>query len=79
MYASCASSQSSNCWLFSEGLASTSLVGNPREWFNFLEEQQHHAYSGACIAPPMQPIALDVSMRVSSTNFFFPNYLNWEQ
>src|SRR5580700_3365437 len=50
MYASCASSRSSSCWLPSEGLTSTSPVRNPREWFNFLEEQQHHAYSGARIA-----------------------------
>jgi trehalose 2-sulfotransferase len=27
--------------LLSEGLASTSLAGNPREWFNPIEEQQH--------------------------------------
>jgi LPS sulfotransferase NodH len=33
----------SGSWLFSEGLASTSLAGNPREWFNTLEEQQHRA------------------------------------
>ncbi len=33
----------SGSWLLSEGLASTSLAGNPREWFNTLEEQQHRA------------------------------------
>lgn len=33
----------SGSWLLSEGLASTSLAGNPREWFNILEEQQHRA------------------------------------
>jgi LPS sulfotransferase NodH len=33
----------SGSWLLSEGLASTSLAGNPREWFNTVEEQQHRA------------------------------------
>lgn len=33
----------SGSWLLSEGLASTSLAGNPREWFNTLEEQQYRA------------------------------------
>src|ERR1035437_6070169 len=33
----------SGSWLLSDGLASTSLAGNPREWFNPLEEQQHRA------------------------------------
>src|ERR1700693_1244971 len=33
----------SGSWLLSEGLASTSLAGNPREWFNILQEQQHRA------------------------------------
>jgi LPS sulfotransferase NodH len=33
----------SGSWLLSEGLASTSVAGNPREWFNILEEQQHRA------------------------------------
>jgi LPS sulfotransferase NodH len=33
----------SGSWLLSEGLAATSLAGNPREWFNILEEQQHRA------------------------------------
>ena len=29
--------------MLSEGLASTALAGNPREWFNPVEEQQHRA------------------------------------
>jgi LPS sulfotransferase NodH len=33
----------SGSWLLSEGLASTSLAGNPREWFDSLEEQQQRA------------------------------------
>jgi len=33
----------SGSWLLSEGLAATLLAGNPREWFNVLEEQQHRA------------------------------------
>ncbi len=33
----------SGSWLLSEGLASTSLAGNPREWFNSLGEQQQRA------------------------------------
>jgi LPS sulfotransferase NodH len=33
----------SGSWMLSEGLASTSVAGNPREWFNILEEQQHRA------------------------------------
>jgi LPS sulfotransferase NodH len=33
----------SGSWLLSEGLTSTSLAGNPREWFNTLEEQQRRA------------------------------------
>lgn len=33
----------SGSWLLSEGLASTSLAGKPREWFNSLQEQQQRA------------------------------------
>src|SRR5436305_3823123 len=33
----------SGSWLLSEGLASTSLAGKPREWFNTMEEQRHRA------------------------------------
>jgi LPS sulfotransferase NodH len=33
----------SGSWLLSEGLASTGLAGNPREWLNVLEEQRHRA------------------------------------
>jgi LPS sulfotransferase NodH len=33
----------SGSWLLSEGLASTSLAGKPREWFNTSEEQQYRA------------------------------------
>lgn len=33
----------SGSWLLSEGLASTGVAGNPREWFNIGEEQQHRA------------------------------------
>ena len=33
----------SGSWLLSEGLASTGLAGNPREWFNIHQEQQHRA------------------------------------
>jgi LPS sulfotransferase NodH len=33
----------SGSWLLSESLASTSVAGNPREWFNAIEEQQHRA------------------------------------
>ena len=33
----------SGSWLLSEGLASTSVAGNPREWFNHLEEQEERA------------------------------------
>lgn len=33
----------SGSWLLTEGLASTQLAGNPREWFNTLEEQQQRA------------------------------------
>ena len=33
----------SGSWLLSEGLASTSLAGNPREWFNHIEEQEQRA------------------------------------
>jgi LPS sulfotransferase NodH len=41
-YAICTNPRSGS-WLLSEGLASTSLAGNPREWFNSLEEQQQRA------------------------------------
>lgn len=34
----------SGSWLLSEGLASTSQAGNPREWFNSLEEQEARAW-----------------------------------
>ena len=33
----------SGSWLLSEGLASTSVAGNPREWFIRIEEQQYRA------------------------------------
>jgi LPS sulfotransferase NodH len=33
----------SGSYLLSDGLASTGLAGNPREWFNTLQEQQHGA------------------------------------
>jgi trehalose 2-sulfotransferase len=33
----------SGSWLLSEGLASTSIAGNAREWFNSVEEQQWRA------------------------------------
>src|SRR5690242_6715310 len=33
----------SGSWLLSEGLASTSLAGNPREWFNVIEERRYRA------------------------------------
>src|SRR5271166_6123634 len=33
----------SGSWLLSEGLAATALAGNPREWFNPIEEQRHRA------------------------------------
>jgi trehalose 2-sulfotransferase len=33
----------SGSWLLCEGLASTRVAGNPREWFNPLEEQAHRA------------------------------------
>jgi trehalose 2-sulfotransferase len=33
----------SGSWLLSDGLASTSLAGNPREWFNPLVEQKRRA------------------------------------
>jgi LPS sulfotransferase NodH len=33
----------SGSWLLSEGLASTAVAGNPREWFNVMEEQQYRA------------------------------------
>ena len=33
----------SGSWLLSEGLSSTGLAGNPREWFNMGEEQAHRA------------------------------------
>jgi LPS sulfotransferase NodH len=33
----------SGSWLLSEGLASTSRAGNPREWFNVTEERKYRA------------------------------------
>jgi LPS sulfotransferase NodH len=33
----------SGSWLLSDGLASTSIAGNPREWFNILEERKYRA------------------------------------
>jgi len=50
----------SGSWLLSEGLAATSRAGNPREWFNVLEEQQHRARW-----------RMD-----SSTDLSYPAYLN---
>jgi LPS sulfotransferase NodH len=37
----------SGSWLLSEGLAATSLVGNPREWFNVLEQRAQACRLGA--------------------------------
>lgn len=34
----------SGSWLLCDGLSSTSLAGNPREWFNIFEEQRHRAW-----------------------------------
>ena len=42
----------SGSWLLSEGLASTSVAGNPREWFNTLQEQQYRR-GGAWTTPPI--------------------------
>ena len=36
----------SGSWLLSEGLSATGVAGNPREWFNVLEEQQQRARWG---------------------------------
>jgi LPS sulfotransferase NodH len=36
----------SGSWLLSEGLATTNLAGNPREWFNVLEEQEQKRLLG---------------------------------
>jgi LPS sulfotransferase NodH len=33
----------SGSWLLSDGLTSTGVAGNPREWFNVAEEQQYRA------------------------------------
>jgi len=33
----------SGSWLLSDGLTSTAVAGNPREWFNVAEEQRHRA------------------------------------
>lgn len=33
----------SGSWLLCKGLASTGLAGDPREWFNIMEEQRHRA------------------------------------
>ncbi len=33
----------SGSWLLSDGLASTGVAGNPREWFNVMEEQNYRA------------------------------------
>jgi LPS sulfotransferase NodH len=41
-YIICTSPRSGS-WLLSEGLASTRLAGNPREWFTFHEEQKYRA------------------------------------
>jgi trehalose 2-sulfotransferase len=34
----------SGSWLLSEGLASTSVAGNPREWFHAAQEQEERAH-----------------------------------
>src|SRR5271156_5534546 len=41
-YIICTSPRSGS-WLLSEGLASTSLAGNPREWFHGAQEQEERA------------------------------------
>lgn len=40
----------SGSWLLSEGLAATNLAGNPREWFNVLEEQAQKPVTGVSTA-----------------------------
>lgn len=44
----------SGSWLLSEGLASTARAGNPREWFNALEEESQRAQFGIQL-PPLSP------------------------
>ncbi len=44
----------SGSWLLSEGLASTARAGNPREWFNVLEEESQKAQFGGEL-PPHSP------------------------
>ena len=41
-YAICTNPRSGS-WLLSEGLAATNVAGNPREWFNLLEEKKLRA------------------------------------
>jgi LPS sulfotransferase NodH len=55
----------SGSWLLAEGLASTGIAGNPREWFNSLEEQRQHSLAPA-ITPSSQPY-LDHVLDIGST------------
>jgi LPS sulfotransferase NodH len=57
----------SGSWLLSEGLASTSLAGNPREWFNIIEEQQHRARWRMDHATDLTPSAYIDLARLDST------------
>jgi LPS sulfotransferase NodH len=55
--------------LLSDGLASTSLAGNPREWLNILEEQQHRARWRMDHSSDLSfPAYLDVARAESTTS-----------
>jgi LPS sulfotransferase NodH len=63
------SSPRSGSWLLSEGLASTARAGNPREWFNVLEEQSQKARFRSEL-PPHSPYSkyLDHVLTIATTS-----------
>jgi LPS sulfotransferase NodH len=57
----------SGSWLLSDGLASTSLAGNPHEWFNLFEEQEQRAHWRMDHATDLTYSAYLQQVRVKST------------
>jgi LPS sulfotransferase NodH len=60
----------SGSWLLSDGLAATLVAGNPREWFNVLEEQTQRARwrLGACPDVSYLPYFNHVLKSATTTN-----------
>jgi LPS sulfotransferase NodH len=58
----------SGSWLLSEGLSSTARAGNPREWFNVLEEQRQRVLWGDAIEPSFTNYLRHIKRAATTTN-----------